>query len=101
MNLKIVSVLLIAGLLLTICGILSIALNIRIPTAAPSVTPSVTPLGQVALPTPTGIVPVTGNGNNGLQIILYGLLGVFAIVVFSAVYNALGRNSSTNDRSRH
>ncbi len=87
------------GLLLTVCGILSISLNIRTPLVAPSVTPSVTPLGQIASATPIGAsVPVTGDDNRVWRIVLYSLLGLFGLVVLLAIYNVSERNNRSSNR---
>src|SRR5262245_14909324 len=100
MNTKLLSALLAVGLLLTVCGILSISLNIKMPLGAPSVTPSVTPLGRIASVTPVGTgVPVTGDSNREWRIVLYGLLGLFGVVVLLSVYNVAERNGrSSNNR---
>jgi hypothetical protein len=103
MNTKLFSVLLLTGLLLTVCGILAISTNIRIPIGTPSATPTITPLGQVASATPVGaIVPVTGDNGRGLKVILYGLLGLFGVIVFLALFNIMNRNSkSPSNRPRY
>lgn len=101
MNTKLLSVLLVMGLLLTVCGILSISLNLGTPLKAPAVTPSVTPLGQIASATPIGAgVPVTGNNSGAWRIVLYALLGLFGLVVLLSVYNVSERNNRSSNRPR-
>lgn len=102
MNTKLLSVLLVMGLLLTVCGILSVSLNLGTPLMrAPAVTPSVTPLGQIASATPIGTgVPVTGDNSDGWKIVLYALFGLFGLVVLLSIYNVSERNNRSSNRPR-